>query len=565
MVFSINADVLGIIALCFTIYLAKRNIIGDKYKTKIYVLASIVTIVLLILEIASTLLDSSANSKFLTLNKLANVFSYALTPLIPYFFLKFSKKENNKKSKILLIPIWLNAIVSILSYKTGWFFYFNNQYQYTRGQFFYVALVICLFYFMLLIISTAESKFEYDEDEKKFLSYLFLIPLISIILQSLYYGLLLIWGSVSITLLLYYIFLRELQFKYDPVSGIKNRATFEKEIERYQKYNGNVAIIVFDLNDFKEINDKLGHKSGDNAIYNAAKILKQSFMNIGETYRIGGDEFCVICSNVDKEVIDNALKKLVESAKKLNQNEVKILFAYGYAIYVKNQNCSIYDTFIKADRAMYEHKAKLKGLYGRRKEDYQHWENNYKETGCMKDIYSIEVAGVKRELPIIKIGENLSIASFVILGDTELICAAAPKIVEKLPIVDILVTVEAKGIPLTFEISRLLKMKKYIVARKSIKPYMDSPIIEEVVSITTQKKQILCLDEQDILNIKGKRVAVIDDVISTGESIQAIERLVEAAGGFVVAKVAIFAEGDAADRNDIIFLERLPLFTNTEL
>lgn len=174
--------------------------------------------------------------------------------------------------------------------------------------------------------------------------------------------------------------------------------------------------------------------------------------------------------------------------------------------------------------------------------------------------YSLKVAGVKRKLPIIQISDNLSIASFVILGDTEIVCAAAEEIVKKLPEVDVLVTAEAKGIPLTFEISRLLKMKKYIVARKSVKPYMDSPIIDEVVSITTQKKQLLVLDEQDALEIRGKRVALIDDVISTGESLSAIERLVEAAGGNIVAKAAILAEGDAANRDDIIFLETLPLF-----
>lgn len=174
--------------------------------------------------------------------------------------------------------------------------------------------------------------------------------------------------------------------------------------------------------------------------------------------------------------------------------------------------------------------------------------------------YSIEVAGVKRELPIVQISDKLSIASFVILGDTEIVCASAQEIVKRLPEVDVLVTAEAKGIPLTFETSRLLKMKKYIVARKSIKPYMDSPIIDEVVSITTQKKQMLVLDEQDALEIKGKRVAIIDDVISTGESLSAIERLVEAAGGNIAAKAAILAEGDAVKRNDIIYLEVLPLF-----
>lgn len=178
------------------------------------------------------------------------------------------------------------------------------------------------------------------------------------------------------------------------------------------------------------------------------------------------------------------------------------------------------------------------------------------------NTYSIEVAGVKRELPIVKLSENLSIASFVILGDTEIVCACAKELVKKLPHVEVLITAEAKGISLAFELSRLLNMKNFIVARKSIKPYMESPIIDEVVSITTQKKQILVLDENDAKCIKGKKVAIIDDVISTGESILAIERLVEAAGGNIVAKAAILAEGDASKRDDIIFLETLPLFEN---
>ncbi|GIN87931.1 adenine phosphoribosyltransferase [Heyndrickxia sporothermodurans] len=179
----------------------------------------------------------------------------------------------------------------------------------------------------------------------------------------------------------------------------------------------------------------------------------------------------------------------------------------------------------------------------------------------MDKTYTLKVAGIERELPIIAISQELSIASFVILGDTELVSHTAPELAKKLPPIDYLVTAEAKGIPLVYEISKLLGMSHYIVARKSIKPYMEAPIVNEVVSITTQKKQLLCLDSKDALAIKGKRVAIIDDVISTGHSIQVLEELVEQAGGEVVAKAAILAEGDAAEREDILFLEKLPLFT----
>ena len=174
--------------------------------------------------------------------------------------------------------------------------------------------------------------------------------------------------------------------------------------------------------------------------------------------------------------------------------------------------------------------------------------------------YTLHVAGLTRELPVIKLSYDLSIASFVILGDTEIVRKTAPIIAKKLPEVDFIVTAEAKGIPLAYEISRVLNLNEYVVARKSVKAYMEEPIEVEVNSITTTNSQKLYLNNQDAKKIKGKRVALVDDVISTGQSLKALERLVEKAGGKVLAKAAILAEGDAKDRKDIIFLEALPTF-----
>lgn len=178
----------------------------------------------------------------------------------------------------------------------------------------------------------------------------------------------------------------------------------------------------------------------------------------------------------------------------------------------------------------------------------------------MSDCYELNVAGVTRQLPIIPISPELAIASFVILGDCELVTAAAPLLAQKLPKVDYLVTAEAKGIPLVHEVSRLLGLPYYIVARKSVKPYMAEPLVDEVVSITTQKAQTLCLDGKDALAVKGRRVAIVDDVISTGESLAAMEELLHTIGGKVVGKACVLAEGDAKDRTDIVYLEPLPLF-----
>jgi len=173
--------------------------------------------------------------------------------------------------------------------------------------------------------------------------------------------------------------------------------------------------------------------------------------------------------------------------------------------------------------------------------------------------YKLKVAGIERDLPIIEISKDLSIASFVLLGDAEMTTLAAEALDKKIPQVDIFVTAEAKGIPLVHELSRIRGITKYIVCRKSIKTYMNDPVEVSVNSITTQEEQKLYLNSEDVDLIKNKRVCLLDDVISTGESIQALEDLVAKVGGQILAKAAILAEGDAGDIKDIIFLERLPL------
>ena len=170
----------------------------------------------------------------------------------------------------------------------------------------------------------------------------------------------------------------------------------------------------------------------------------------------------------------------------------------------------------------------------------------------MQEYYDITVAGVHRRLPVVPINENMSIAGFVIFGDTDVVEPCARALAAKLPKeTEVLVTAEAK----------VMKMPRYVIARKSVKGYMRNPIITTVNSITNMgREQILVVDEHDAEFIKGKKVAIIDDVISTGSSIEAIEKLVRESGGEVIARAAVLAEGDAADRSDIIYLEKIPLF-----
>ena len=169
--------------------------------------------------------------------------------------------------------------------------------------------------------------------------------------------------------------------------------------------------------------------------------------------------------------------------------------------------------------------------------------------------FDFEILGIKRKLPFVRVKGRLSLASFVVISDTELVQAAAPELVKRLPEVDLLMTAEAKGIILAYEMSRLMGMKDFIVARKSYKPYMQNALSHTLNSVTTQKQQTLWLDGHDAERIKGKRIALIDDVFATGESLAAIEALATAAGAKVVARAAILAELESVGRPDLIYLK----------
>lgn len=177
----------------------------------------------------------------------------------------------------------------------------------------------------------------------------------------------------------------------------------------------------------------------------------------------------------------------------------------------------------------------------------------------MKTSYEMNIAGLNRTLTLFPISKELYIAGFIMFGDTELTIAAAQELLKRAPEFDVLVSAEAKGIPLAYEMSRQ-SGKKYIVARKGSKLYMKDIVKVTVHSITTDHEQILCIDKSDADLMSGKRILIVDDVISTGESLKALENLVSAVGGNICGKMTVLAEGNAADRDDIIYLEKLPLF-----
>lgn len=175
--------------------------------------------------------------------------------------------------------------------------------------------------------------------------------------------------------------------------------------------------------------------------------------------------------------------------------------------------------------------------------------------------YPMTIAGIKRELPLCKVADDFYIGAFIMFGDAEITVACAKELLARAPKeYDYLLTAEAKSIPLIHEMARQSGASEYFVARKGMKVYLTDPIHVTVHSITTQHEQDLYLSGEDAARIRGKRILIVDDVISTGDSLKAMEELVVDAGGTVAGRMAVLAEGDAQNRDDIIYLNPLPLF-----
>lgn len=175
-------------------------------------------------------------------------------------------------------------------------------------------------------------------------------------------------------------------------------------------------------------------------------------------------------------------------------------------------------------------------------------------------VYKMNIAGLERELPLCKVSDDLYIGAFIMFSDVDITVAAARELLKKAPEFDVLISAEAKGIPLCYEMARQAETNDFVIARKGPKLYMNNILTTSVDSITTDHIQTLCIGDKEVNMLKGRRVLIVDDVISTGESLRSIENLVERAGGNIVGRMAVLAEGAAAERDDIIFLEKLPLF-----
>lgn len=359
---AISGDLLGIIELCFIIFLLKQNEILSTKKTKQYLMVAHLTLLVIILEIASVVLHAYGVPGTRPLSYIVNICGFSISFALPVVAGILYSDKIDRYKKWILIPVGVGFLLCICSIGTGWIFYIDEQGLYHRGTYFLVNTLISTYGLGVLLYAHTEFLKEYDKSERKFLRAMLLVTLATIGIQILIPKILIIWASVASMELLYYVFLRELQFKYDTVTGVWNRMIFELDLTRTQPRNG-LYLVECDVNDLKKVNDTLGHPAGDKYLRDCADIIKRTYGKHGKTYRIGGDEFAVIIQNSTCEKVEQARNELLEELETIKEAyPMHCYIANAYVGYNGTGYENITECLKDVDLKMYMDKVKSKEI-----------------------------------------------------------------------------------------------------------------------------------------------------------------------------------------------------------
>lgn len=326
------------------------------------------TILILILEILSVLLNSSTHINFIIAHKLVDTLGFTLSPLVPICAVLYSYKITNKYKKIdinkffwLSVPLVVNSIISLGSYNFNWIFAITNENIYVRGPLFFVSPMTSYFYYIINLLLLYDSREKLNREELLILSLPTSIPAMLSIFQLYYFIYLTIWNSVAIAVVINYIFIVHSQTKLDPLTGLGNRIAYDEYLTSlHRKSNIVLSVVNIDLDDFKSINDAFGHHEGDKVLRIFANQLEDVFERKGVSIRLGGDEFIVLINENQREILEEYINSLTSKINVYNESSnmpYRIKFSYGMAIFNSTYN-NIYDLLQHSDKLMYEDKKK---------------------------------------------------------------------------------------------------------------------------------------------------------------------------------------------------------------
>lgn len=344
---------LAAVALLFAGLLAIRSEAVNRYKNRYYLCAILVNITILISES----LGYSSQEKFnIYVHTITNMVSFSLAPILPYCLIRMNRTGWRLTEKLLLVPGIINVLHALVSPYTQWAFYVTADNVYHRGPLFIVSVLIASAYLLVLSVDTFRAYKDADVSERIFLAGIIGMVLFGIGVQLIYPDITSMWPSCAIALILYYTFILQLNGKYDSLTGVRNRSAFEKK-KTILPDSRDYLLVVIDINGLKTTNDESGHAEGDLLIMDAAKVLVNSFSRMGKVYRIGGDEFCIVCENESAATVEEAMARFRKNMSKINkEREIPLNMAYGYKEHIPGSGEDFNQIFKAADAAMYNMK-----------------------------------------------------------------------------------------------------------------------------------------------------------------------------------------------------------------
>lgn len=358
MINSIATSAINIIALIILSRMVYSNYILVSQRKKAFFYGIILTIIVILAEIGTIVADSS-DAALHNLNLVSNVIGFALTPFIPIVLLTIFDSKVLQGRLYLMLPALINGLAAVLSPVYGFLFYVDADNQYTRGNLFFLFVAVYIIHFIFLIIVSMHQGRRQLFSLQWRLAGLALFVVAGTSIQLAFPSVYASWHIVTLSLFLYYILLSEYDGRFDSLTGLYNRSAFEKDI-RFLKKRQQYTVVVMDLNDFKIINDTFGHEYGDAVLQQVTAIIRDSFDRDCISYRIGGDEFCVLCKNSDQEKIAYQLKAMtIRLARERKAGRNLPTVAYGSS--TSQTDLSDIQAMLKAaDAEMYIYKQQVK-------------------------------------------------------------------------------------------------------------------------------------------------------------------------------------------------------------
>ena len=345
----------NIAVLLLLLFQLSQNTTMPARQVRAYVTGVLMTVIVILSEMGSDVFGA-LGPEYRTVHVLANLAGFCLSPYIPVVIAQIFDERPVRILRHVSVLTGVNAVLTLCSPYTGWIFRVTADNQYARGPLFGVYVAVYLAALLTLAGVSYCRSLQWKPAERLFLGGLSLFVMVGTMVQVLLPMVHTSWRCIAISLVLYYFFLHEMQFKYDTVTGLLNRQAFHKELERLQA-SERVWVIVFDLDKFKEVNDTYGHVKGDDYLRESAMIIRNSFKQIGNCYRTGGDEFCVLASGASTEDIQKCIETMLRVVGGARQTDPLIpVISCGFSVYKKGDGKSILQAFEEADRNMYTNK-----------------------------------------------------------------------------------------------------------------------------------------------------------------------------------------------------------------